>query len=70
MVSGESDAKSESDADSDKNVDSKSEADSDKNDDSESDFSESSNDDDKLEDLYNFWQLEMCKQMKKWSGVK
>ena len=26
--------------------------------------------DDKLRDLYNFWRLEMSKQMKKWSGVK
>ena len=40
----------------------------------DSDFSQSSDDDeeydDKLRDLYNFWQLEMSKQMKKWSGVK
>ena len=35
-------------------------------------FSESSNDDydDKLENLYNFWRLEMCNSIKKWNGAK
>ena len=37
-----------------------------------SDFSDSSDDDydDKLRDLYSFWRLEMCKQLKKWRGAK